>query len=81
MATLNQGLRALLDTHPLVVISLLLIVEELRVPSPLPGDLLTILAEVKVAQGVSPLWLVLVVQVAQEAAMLAGSCGWSFGGL
>ena len=35
---LNHALRTLLDTHPLVVIAVILFFEELGVPSPLPGD-------------------------------------------
>jgi membrane protein DedA with SNARE-associated domain len=69
---LNHALRTLLDTHPLVVIAVILFFEELGVPSPIPGDLLMMLAGVKVAQGVYPLWLVLAVQ---ELVTLAGTCG------
>jgi len=69
---LSQGLHVLLDTYPLLVIAALLFVEELGIPSPIPGDLMMILAGVKVAQGVYPLWLVLLVQ---EGATLLGSAG------
>lgn len=72
MEQINQGLHALLNTHPLIVIALLILIEEFGIPSPIPGDLMMILAGVKVAQGLLPLWLVLVVQ---EAATLAGACG------
>ncbi len=69
---LSQGLHVLLDKYPLLVIAALLFVEELGIPSPIPGDLMMILAGVKVAQGVYPLWLVLLVQ---EGATLLGSVG------
>lgn len=51
---LNQGLHVLLEKYPLAVIAALLFVEELGIPSPIPGDLMMILAGVKVAQGVYP---------------------------
>ncbi len=69
---LDHGVRALLDMHPLLVIAALIFIEELGIPSPIPGDLMMILAGVKVSQGVYPLWLVLVVM---EGATMLGTTG------
>ncbi len=69
---LSHNVRSLLDTHPLVIISAVLFFEELGVPSPIPGDVLMMLAGVGAAQGKYPLWLILLVQ---EVATLAGTLG------
>src|SRR5919202_173821 len=69
---LSEILRSLLDTHPLVVVGTVLFFEELGVPSPLPGDVLMMLAGVRARQGVAPLWAVLLVQ---DLATLAGTFG------
>ena len=69
---LSENLRSLLDTHPLVVVGTVLFFEELGVPSPLPGDVLMMLAGVRARQGVAPLWAVLLVQ---ELATIAGTFG------
>lgn len=68
---LSHSLRALLETHALPVIVTILFFEELGVPSPIPGDLMMILAGIRVRQGLEPLWLVL---LAQQLATLAGTC-------
>ncbi len=69
---LDHGVRTLLDMHPLLVIAALIFIEELGIPSPIPGDVMMILAGVKVSQGVYPLWLVLVVM---EGATMLGATG------
>jgi len=69
---LDHGVRTLLEIHPLLVIAALIFLEELGIPSPIPGDLMMILAGVKVSQGVYPLWLVLVVM---EGATMLGATG------
>ena len=56
---LSGTFHALLLAHPLVVIALIIGVEELGVPSPIPGDVLMLFAGVLVAQHKQPLWLVL----------------------
>jgi membrane protein DedA with SNARE-associated domain len=72
---LNESLRALLHTHALVVVAIVLFFEELGVPSPIPGDLMMVLAGVRAAQGSNPLWLALLVQ---ELATVIGASGLFF---
>src|SRR3954447_2294259 len=72
---LNQSMHALLRTHALAVVVIVLFFEELGVPSPIPGDLMMVLAGVRAAQGRNPLWLALVVQ---ELATVAGASGLFF---
>lgn len=72
---LNESLHALLRTHALVVVMLVLLFEELGVPSPIPGDLMMVLAGVRAAQGRNPLWLALLVQ---EVATVLGASGLFF---
>ena len=72
---LSQSLVSLLETHPLVVIGTILFFEELGVPSPIPGDVLMMLAGVKARQGYYPLWVILLVQ---ELVTVAGTCGLYF---
>ena len=67
---LGHYLQALLETNGLAVIAVVLFLEELGVPIPVPGDLLMLLAGIWVAQGKDPLWLVLAVE---EAATVAGA--------
>jgi membrane protein DedA with SNARE-associated domain len=69
---LSHSLRSLLNTHPLAVIAAILFFEELGVPSPLPGDVMMMLAGVRAAQGSHPLWAALLVQ---ELATVAGATG------
>lgn len=69
---LRDTFQSALETHALAVIAAVLFCEELGVPSPIPGDLLMILAGVRVAQGRESLWAVLLVQ---QLATLAGTCG------
>ena len=70
--TLRTSFQGLLDAHPLPVIAVVLFGEELGIPMPIPGDLLMILAGVRVAEGRVGLWSALLVQ---ELATLAGTCG------
>ncbi len=67
---LSHTFHFLLTTHPLVVIATLIFIEELGVPSPVPGDLMMLLAGVEVAQHRQHLWVVLVVM---ELATVAGA--------
>ena len=75
LAALNQSLQSLLRTHALAVIVVVIFFEELGVPSPIPGDLMMVLAGVRVAQGREPLWLVLLLQ---EAVTVLGASGLFF---
>jgi len=68
---LGHNLYALLHAHALPVIAFIVFFEELGLPSPLPGELMMLLAGVQAAQGLYPLWLVLLVQ--EIAALLGGS--------
>jgi membrane protein DedA with SNARE-associated domain len=70
--TLATGVRELLATHPLWAIAAIMFVEELGIPSPIPSDLLMLLAGIGVRQGTYPWWLVLLVQ---EVATLLGTTG------
>ncbi len=69
---LGHNLHALLRAHALPVIAFIVFFEELGLPSPLPGELMMLLAGVQAAQGIYPLWLVLLVQ---EVAALVGGSG------
>ena len=71
-AALAEGMRALLASHPLLAIGGVIFVEELGIPSPLPSDLLMLLAGIGARQGQYPFWLILLVQ---ELATLLGTCG------
>jgi len=71
-AALSQSVRALIATHPLWAIGMLLFVEELGIPSPIPSDVMMLLAGVQARAGTFPLWAALLVQ---EAATLAGTTG------
>lgn len=73
--TVNESMQSLLRSHALAVIVAILFFEELGVPSPIPGDLMMVLAGVRVAQGREPLWLVLLLQ---EAATVIGASGLYF---
>ncbi|MHB8647862.1 MAG: DedA family protein [Thermomicrobiales bacterium] len=68
-------MQSLLRSHTLAVIVTIIFFEELGVPSPIPGDLMMVLAGVRVAQGREPLWLVLLLQ---EAVTVAGATGLFF---
>lgn len=65
----------LLREHALAVILCVIFFEELGVPSPIPGDLMMVLAGVRVAQGHEPLWLVLLLQ---ETVTVLGATGLFF---
>ncbi len=67
---LTDTFHFLLDAHPLIVIAALIFIEEVGVPSPVPGDLMMLLAGVEVAQHRQHLWVVLLVQ---ELATVAGA--------
>jgi membrane protein DedA with SNARE-associated domain len=69
---LGHNLHALLHAHALPVIAFIVFFEELGFPSPLPGELMMLLAGVQAAQGIYPLWFVLLVQ--EVAALIGGSC-------
>ena len=73
--TINESMQSLLRLHTLAVIVTIIFFEELGVPSPIPGDLMMVLAGVRVAQGREPLWLVLLLQ---ELATVAGATGLFF---
>ncbi len=60
--TLRTSFQGLLDAHPLPVIAVVLFGEELGIPMPIPGDLLMILAGVRVAEGRLGLSFALLVQ-------------------
>ena len=68
---LGHNIHDLLRTHALPLIAFVVFFEELGFPSPLPGELMMLLAGVQAAQGAYPLWLVLLVQ--EVAALLGGS--------
>jgi membrane protein DedA with SNARE-associated domain len=68
---LGHNLHDLLRAHALPLIACIVFFEELGLPSPLPGELMMLLAGVQAAQGIYPLWLVLLVQ--EVAALLGGS--------
>ena len=69
---LSDTFNFLLTTHPLLVIAAFIFIEELGVPSPVPGDLMMLLAGVEVAQHRQHLWVVLLVQM---LATVAGASG------
>src|SRR4051812_32868276 len=69
---LSHTFHTLLATHTLLVVAALIFVEELGVPSPVPSDLMMLLAGVEVAQHRQHLWVVLLVM---ELATFAGASG------
>jgi membrane protein DedA with SNARE-associated domain len=69
---LNHSVRALIATHPLMVLAAVLFFEEAGVPSPIPSDFMMLLAGVRARQGDYPFWAVILVQ---ELATLAGTTG------
>jgi membrane protein DedA with SNARE-associated domain len=71
-SALSHTFHSLLTVHPLLVIAALIFIEEFGVPSPVPGDLMMLLAGVEVAQHRQHLWVVLLVM---ELATVAGACG------
>ena len=68
---LDHNLHTLLRAPALPLIAFIVFFEELGLPSPLPGELMMLLAGVQAAQGIYPLWLVLLVQ--EVAALIGGS--------
>jgi len=75
LRTINENMQSLLRSHALAVILAVIFFEELGVPSPIPGDLMMVLAGVRVAQGHEPLWLVLLLQ---EMVTVGGATGLFF---
>lgn len=73
--TVNRGAHTLLERHALVVILIVIFIEEIGVPMPIPGDLMMMLAGIRAANGVYPLWLVLLLL---ELATVAGATGLFF---
>ena len=71
-SALGDTFQSLLVSHTLLVIAALILIEELGVPSPVPSDLMMLLAGVEVAQHRQHLWVVLLVM---ELATLAGASG------
>lgn len=69
---MSHTFHTLLATHALFVIAALIFFEELGVPSPVPSDLMMLLAGVEVAQHRQHLWVVLLVM---EFATVAGASG------
>jgi membrane protein DedA with SNARE-associated domain len=69
---LSQTFHMLLFAHPLLVIAALIAVEEFGVPSPVPSDLMMLLAGTLVARHAERLWVVLLVQT---LATVAGASG------
>jgi membrane protein DedA with SNARE-associated domain len=69
---LGSGVRALLATHTLWAIAAIIFVDELGVPSPVPSDLLMLLAGVEVRAVAHPLSLVFAIQ---EGASPLGTTG------
>ncbi len=63
-------LGALIADHLLIAVALILFIEELGIPMPVPGDLIMLAAGVEVSRGNQTLWAVLLVE---EAATVAGS--------
>ncbi len=61
-AGLSQYLHNLLNAHGLVGIALVIFFEELGIPIPIPGDLMMLLAGIRIAQGKDALWVVLLVE-------------------
>ena len=72
---LRRNVHAVLVSHPLVVVALVIFAEEFGIPTPLPGEVIMLFAGYGVAQGRFPLWLVLLVE---EVATVAGSSGLYF---
>src|SRR5690242_11311512 len=60
---------ALLDTYGVALIFVVILLKEIGVPVPVPGDLLMVVAGARAAAGKFPLWAVLV------AAIIAGVIG------
>lgn len=75
IASIHENVASLLRSHALAVILPILFFEELGVPSPIPGDLMMVLAGVRVTQGYASLWLVLLLQ---ELVTVAGASGLFF---
>jgi membrane protein DedA with SNARE-associated domain len=63
-------LGALIAGHLLIAVAVVLFIEELGIPLPVPGDLIMLLAGIEVSRGTQPLWAVLLVE---EIATLCGA--------
>jgi membrane protein DedA with SNARE-associated domain len=66
----GDQLATLIAAHLLLAVAVILFVEEVGIPLPVPGDLIMLLAGVQVSRGTQSLWAVLAVE---EAATLAGA--------
>ena len=62
LANLWGSVGTLLETHGILAIAIVLLIEEMGVPSPIPGDLLMLLAGIRVAQGAISLPAVLLIE-------------------
>ncbi len=70
--TVRAGLTGLLDQHGVLAAFVLILIEEVGVPVPIPGDFLMLLLGVHARQGRVPLWEALLVM---ELATLIGASG------
>src|SRR6202171_4850577 len=68
--TVRAGLGGLIDQHGVLAAFLLILIEEVGVPVPIPGDFLMLLLGVHARQGRVPLWQALLVM---EVATLIGA--------
>jgi membrane protein DedA with SNARE-associated domain len=68
--TVRAGLTGLLDQHGVLAAFVLILIEEVGVPVPIPGDFLMLLLGVHARQGRVPLWQALLVM---ESATMIGA--------
>src|SRR5947208_6197464 len=67
---ISLAMASFLDRHGLLAAFVFLLIEEAGVPVPVPGDFLMLFLGVRAAQGLVPLWQVVLVL---EAATIIGS--------
>lgn len=72
---LTTSLRDLIAAYPLAAGTLILFFEELGVPSPVPSDVMMLLAGLRARQGLYSYWFVIVVE---EIATVCGTTGLYF---
>lgn len=72
---LTANLKELVTEYPLAAGTLILFFEELGIPSPVPSDVMMMLAGLRARQGLYPYWLVI---VAEEVATVLGTTGLFF---
>lgn len=70
--SLTRNLRDVIAEYPLTAATLILFFEELGIPSPIPSDVLMLLAGARAREGLYPYWQVL---LALEAATILGTTG------